>query len=69
MNALVTFKDKLFVYFRDSYFELQHVVWPTRKQLIQHTGIVIVFSISVAVFLGVLDVLFGIGIQKLILIK
>jgi len=69
MNALITFKDKLFFYLRDSYFELRHVVWPTKKQLIQHTGIVIVFSISVAIFLGILDVLFGIGIQQLILIK
>ncbi len=69
MHVIAAFKDKLFLYFKDSYFELKHVVWPTQKQLLHHTIIVIVFSIVVAVFLGVLDIFFGIGIKQFILAK
>lgn len=51
---------------KDSYQELKKVVWPTRKEVIQHTMIVIIFSISIALFLGALDFLFALGIQKII---
>ncbi len=54
-------------YFLESYQELKRVVWPTRSQTINHTLIVIFFSIGVAVFLGALDILFNFGIQKLLL--
>ena len=39
--------------------ELKRVTWPTRKQTIKYTFIVIGFSLAVAAFLGGLDFLFA----------
>lgn len=44
-------------YLRGSYQELKKVVWPTRKEVIQHTALVIGISIGVAAFLGAVDFL------------
>lgn len=38
--------------------ELKKVVWPTRQEVIRLTGVVIVVSIIVGVFLGGLDFVF-----------
>ncbi len=38
--------------------ELKRVTWPTRKQTVKYTFIVIGFSVAVAAFLGGLDFLF-----------
>lgn len=69
MTILSLALNKTVTYFRESYFELKKVVWPTRAEIINHTIIVIVMSIFIAVFLGALDVLFTIGIEKLLLLK
>lgn len=42
--------------------ELGKVVWPTRREALKVTGIVVLFSAIVAVFLGVVDF----GLAKLI---
>ncbi|HOZ36670.1 MAG TPA: preprotein translocase subunit SecE [bacterium] len=42
-------------YFKDSKLELKKVVWPTQKQTINHTLLVIGFSVALALFLGVID--------------
>jgi preprotein translocase subunit SecE len=42
-------------YVRDSYRELQKVVWPTRKESIQFTWIVFLFVIILALFLWAVD--------------
>ncbi|MCR4280403.1 MAG: preprotein translocase subunit SecE [Candidatus Komeilibacteria bacterium] len=42
-------------YLKDSRTELKKVVWPTKKETIKHTLIVIGVSLFVAVFLGVVD--------------
>ena len=44
-------------YVRGSYQELKKVVWPTRKEVIQHTALVIGISVGVAAFLGAVDFL------------
>lgn len=64
MASMGAFKDKTFAYFKDSYSELRRVVWPTRTEIINHTLIVIAMSIFVAIFLGALDVVFTLGIEK-----
>ena len=38
--------------------ELAKVAWPTKGQVIQYTIVVIAISLAVAVFLGVLDLVF-----------
>lgn len=42
-------------YLRDTKAELRHVSWPTKKQAINYTVIVLVISIGTGIFLGVLD--------------
>jgi preprotein translocase subunit SecE len=54
--------NKLVQYIKDSRLELQKVVWPKRRALINSTLMVIFFSLFVAAFLGVIDF----GLTKLI---
>lgn len=42
-------------YLRDTKAELRHVSWPTQKQAINYTIIVLIISIGTGVFLGILD--------------
>jgi preprotein translocase subunit SecE len=47
---------KRFIAFgRDSIAEAKRVVWPTRKETMQTTGVVIVFAITMALFLWLVD--------------
>jgi len=46
--------------------ELKKVVWPTKKQLISHTYLVIGISLVVAAFLGIADYFFNSGVEQLI---
>lgn len=42
-------------YVRESRDELRKVVWPTRRETLNHTLLVIGISLAVAAFLGVID--------------
>ncbi len=46
--------------------EMKHVTWPTRKQTINHTLLVIGISIVVALLLGLFDYLFSLGLGVLL---
>ncbi len=46
---------RFFVFGKDSVAEARRVVWPTRKETLQTTGIVIVFAIAMALFLWAVD--------------
>lgn len=59
MAALQTAAKATVRYFKDSYHEMKNVVWPSRKQTISHTILVILFSALIAAFLGSLDILFA----------
>jgi len=48
-------KNKLFNYFRNSVTELKKVNWPTKKQTIDHTLLVVGISLGMALFLGIVD--------------
>jgi len=58
MNALQSASQASLRYFRESYIEMKNVVWPSRKQTIVHTIMVVVFSVLIAAFLSSLDVIF-----------
>ena len=45
-------------YFKDLKAELKKVIWPTRKQLINNTAAVILFTLTIAVIVFVLDFCF-----------
>ncbi len=49
--------NKLINYFKEARQELAKVAWPSKQTTIQHTGIVIVLSIVMAIFLGGIDYL------------
>ena len=46
-----------FAYAQDSVAETKKVVWPTRKETVQSTGLVMVFVIIMAIFLWLVDAL------------
>jgi len=58
---------KIVDYIKDTRSELKHVSWPTRKQAIVFTIIVILISVGVSLYLGVLDALFSLGLEKIVL--
>ena len=47
--------NRLFVFLRGSWAELQRVQWPDRRQVAQATGVVLGFVVVAAVFLGIAD--------------
>lgn len=54
-------------YLKESYGELRKVNWPTKNETVNLTIVVIIFSLAVAVFLGLLDILFSYILGLLIL--
>jgi len=46
---------QFYVYAQDSYEETKKVVWPTRKETIQTTGVVFLFVVIMALFLWAVD--------------
>lgn len=48
-----------FSYLRNVRAEMQHVVWPSHKQTLQHVGVVICISIVMAIITAALDFGFG----------
>lgn len=56
-------------YFKESKNELRKVIWPSRKEAIKHTLIVIGVSLAVAIFLGAIDYLMNFGLSELIQIR
>ncbi len=51
-------------FIKEAYIELRKVTWPSRQQVINYTVVVIIISIVVAFFLGSLDMMFSIVIEK-----
>ena len=49
---------KLIEFLKEARLELKKVSWPTRKEIISATTLVIVLSIAAGLFLGLLDVIF-----------
>ena len=57
-GKLRQFKD----FFEESKAEIKKVVWPTRKETIATSIAVVIFTVVVAVFLGLVDL----GLSKLV---
>jgi len=53
-------------YLRETRAELRKVHWPTRQEAWSLTKIVLLVTISMAIFLGLLDYLFSLEMQGLI---
>jgi preprotein translocase SecE subunit len=55
--------SKLGDYIQDTRGELKHVSWPTQRQAIIYTALVVAISIIVAAFVGAFDFVFTRGID------
>jgi len=55
VNAKVSSRTKLATYFRGVKSELKKVIWPSKKELINYTSVVILISVIVAIIVYVLD--------------
>ncbi|MGK2848763.1 MAG: preprotein translocase subunit SecE [Minisyncoccota bacterium] len=58
---------KMVKFLREARTELLLVNWPTRKQILHYTTLVVVISLSVAFFLGSLDYLFSSAVERLLI--
>lgn len=54
-------------FLKEAKVELLRVNWPSRQEIVRYTVLVIVISISVALFLGALDFLFSFLVEKYLL--
>ncbi len=59
--------NKLKSYIKESYSEFRRVNWPTRAETIRLTLVVIILSIGVAIFLGILDLGFTYLLDKFLI--
>jgi len=57
---------QLIQYLKDSVRELKKVTWPTKKETTNYTILVIMISLSVAVFIGLVDFLLSLSIEQVI---
>ena len=56
----------MFNYFRDVRAEMRHVSWPSRQLTITYTAVVVAVSLGTAAYLGLLDYVFRLLIEKII---
>ncbi len=57
----------LTTYIKDTQGELKHVNWPSRKQAIVFSVIVVLISVFVSFYLGFFDYIFNLVLQKFVL--
>lgn len=53
-------------YIKETRAELKHVSWPTRRQAVIFTILVIVISLGLALVLGLFDFVFSTGLKLLL---
>lgn len=53
-------------YFREARMELEKVSWPTRKETVMYSSIVLILSLATAAFIGILDLGLSKGLEFLI---
>ncbi|MFH0955901.1 MAG: preprotein translocase subunit SecE [Candidatus Falkowbacteria bacterium] len=58
--------QKIIDYIKASIEEMKKVTWPTKKETYNYTLLVIFISLGVALFLGLLDLVFAKGLEFLI---
>jgi preprotein translocase subunit SecE len=58
--------DKISEYFKDVYRETKRVTWPSRKDTMKGTYIVLITVVIAAIFLGIIDVSLAKIIQALL---
>ncbi|HAV11181.1 MAG TPA: preprotein translocase subunit SecE [Candidatus Moranbacteria bacterium] len=59
--------DKILTFIKEAKAELTKVNWPTKKQTLNYTMLVVAVSLVVAAFLGGLDYLFGMILREFLI--
>jgi preprotein translocase subunit SecE len=54
--------SRLALFYRQVVAELRKVIWPTRKDLVTYTSVVLVFVVAVTSIVALLDLLFTKGV-------
>jgi len=62
-----SFPSKIKSFLKEVRLEMKKVNWPTKKETVKYTLIVVGFSVVVAVFLGGLDFIFQYLLNKFIM--
>lgn len=57
---------KVVEFFKETKKEMRHVNWPTRKQTMNFTIVVIIISLLVAYFLGLFDFIFTSALEQIL---
>ncbi|MGZ3596472.1 MAG: preprotein translocase subunit SecE [Syntrophales bacterium] len=55
MNKVKIIADKIIRFLKEAKIELKKVTWPTPRQTIASTSVVIIVVIIVSIFLGIVD--------------
>lgn len=58
--------NRVVKYFRELKSELKKVVWPSKKQVVNNTGVVLAVMILVGLFLTGIDTGLGFVVEKLV---
>ena len=54
-------------FLKETKVEAKKVAWPSKKQVVRHTIVVVAFSVFVAIILGTFDFAFAIILERFIL--
>ena len=54
---------RFYVYSQEAVAETRKVVWPTRKETLQSTGVVVAFVIVMAIFLWIVDAILAWAVE------
>ncbi len=62
MSALTKIQD----YFHGAYSEARKVTWPTKKQTINYSLLVIALTVGMAIFFAIVDYALNLGVEQII---
>ncbi len=57
---------RLFAYLKESKAEFNKVTWPTRKETINYSILVVIISILIAIFIGLADYILNLGVVEIL---
>ena len=61
--------NKIVRFFKELKSEMKKVVWPSKKQVIKNTLVVIASVIIIGIVIWALDMIFSFGLEQLVKIK
>ncbi len=53
-------------WFKNLQSEFKKIIWPSKKQVAEETGVVVIISIVLGIIIAILDMIFQYGVQLLI---